>query len=117
MAATPSQSLMINIRKRPDLALLLLRLAAGFSFFMHGYQKVFTMGMGGVTKAFTQMGVPMPGLTGPFIGVLELIGGVALMLGIFTRVVAYLLMFDMLGAILMVHMKNGFLGQGGMELV
>lgn len=107
---------MINIRTRPDIALLVLRLAAGFSFFMHGYQKVFVMGVGGVTQGFTQMGIPLPGVAAPFISFLEMIGGVALMLGLFTRVFAFLLTCDMLTATLMVHLKNGYLGQGGMEL-
>jgi putative oxidoreductase len=108
---------MINIRTRPDIALLVLRLAVGFSFFMHGYQKVVTMGVGGVTQGFTQMGVPLPGLAAPFISYLELLGGIALMIGLFTRVVAFLLACDMAGAILLVHGRNGYLAQGGMELV
>jgi putative oxidoreductase len=108
---------MINIRTRPDFGLLVLRLAVGFSFFMHGQQKVFGMGIAGVTQGFTQMGVPLPGVTGPFISFLELIGGIALIAGVFTRVFGFLLACDMAGAILMVHMKNGYLAQNGMELV
>lgn len=107
---------MINIRTRPDIGLLVLRLVAGFSFFMHGYQKVFTMGIGGITQGFTQMGIPLPGVAAPFISFLELVGGLALIFGVFTRVFAFLLMCDMLTATVLVHMKNGYLGQGGMEL-
>jgi putative oxidoreductase len=107
---------MINVRTRPDIALLVLRLAVGFSFFLHGYAKVFTTGLGGVTQGFTQMGIPLPGLAAPFISFLELIGGIALMLGVLTRVFAFLLACDMFVATTMVHMKNGFTGQGGMEL-
>jgi putative oxidoreductase len=107
---------MINIRTRPDIALLVLRLAAGLSFFMHGYQKVFGMGVGAVTQGFTQMGIPLPGVAGPFISFLELLGGIALMLGLFTRVFGFLLTCDMLTATLLVHLKNGYLGEGGMEL-
>jgi putative oxidoreductase len=107
---------MTNIRTRPDIALLVLRLAVGFSFFMHGYQKVFGMGVGGVTQGFTQMGIPLPGIAAPFIAFLELAGGIALMLGVLSRVVAFLLACDMAVATTFVHMKNGYLGQGGMEL-
>ena len=108
---------MINIRLRPDIALLVLRLAAGFSFFMHGYQKVFGEGgVAGVTQGFTQMGIPLPGLAAPFISYLELLGGIALMLGLFARVFGFLLFCDMAVATLLVHLKNGWLGQGGMEL-
>jgi putative oxidoreductase len=108
---------MISIQTRPDIALLVLRLAAGFSFFMHGQQKVFGEGgIAGVTQGFTQMGIPLPGLAAPFISFLELIGGLALMFGVLTRVFAFLLFCDMAVATILVHMKNGWLGQGGMEL-
>lgn len=107
---------MINIRTRPDLGLLVLRLAVGFSFFMHGYQKVFTNGIAGVTQGFTQMGIPLPGIAAPFISFLELIGGIALIIGVLTRVFGFLLACDMFVATVMVHLKNGFLGQGGFEL-
>jgi putative oxidoreductase len=107
---------MINIRTRPDIALLILRLAAGFSFFMHGYQKVFGMGIGGVTGFFTQLGIPLPGVAAPFISFLELVGGLALIFGAFTRVFGFLLACDVAVATLTVHIKNGYLGQGGSEL-
>ena len=107
---------MLNVRTRPDIALLVLRLATGFAFFMHGYQKVFTMGVGGITEGFTQMGIPLPGLAAPFISYLELLGGIALMIGILSRVFGFLLACDMLVATVVVHLKNGFLGQGGFEL-
>jgi putative oxidoreductase len=106
---------MISIATRPDIALLLLRLGAGFAFFMHGLQK-FQMGLGNVVQGFTGMGIPLPGLAAPFIAGLETIGGIALMLGLLTRVFGSLLFCDMLVATLLVHAKNGWLGQGGMEL-
>jgi putative oxidoreductase len=107
---------MIDIRTRPDIALLVLRLAAGFSFFMHGYQKVFGMGIGGVTGFFTQLGIPLPGVAAPIISFLELVGGLALIFGVFTRVFGFLLACDVAVATLTVHIKNGYLGQGGSEL-
>jgi putative oxidoreductase len=106
---------MINIHTRPDLALLVIRVAAGFSFFMHGLQK-WQMGIDKVAQGFAQMGIPLPGVAAPFIGGLELIGGIALMIGALTRVAGLLLFCDMLVATVLVHFKNGWLGQGGMEL-
>ncbi|MDB4908687.1 MAG: DoxX family protein [Gemmatimonadetes bacterium] len=100
-----------------SVGLLILRLVTGFTFAMHGYQKLFVYGIAGVTQGFTQMGVPLPAITGPGIGALEFFGGVALMIGLATRPFALLLAFDMLGAIVMVHGKNGFFAPTGMELV
>jgi putative oxidoreductase len=103
--------------KNVDRALLVLRLVLAAIFIAHGYQKVFGYGISGVTDSFTKMGVPMPTIVAPFIAVLELVGGIALLLGVFTRVAAFLLACEMLGAIVFVHAKNGFFAPKGVENV
>jgi putative oxidoreductase len=91
-----------------SIGLAVLRVAVAAVFINHGRAKLFVYGFTGVTGAFTQMGVPLPGIMGPAIGLLEFFGGIALLLGFLTRPLAVAFVCDMLGAILLVQMKRGF---------
>lgn len=103
---------------RLSFGLAVLRVVIGVVFLVHGYQKLFVMGIGGVTGFFTQIGVPLPQLTALLVSVLEFGGGLALILGLLTPVVAALLAADMLGAMVLVHLPNGFnAADGGYEFV
>jgi putative oxidoreductase len=103
--------------RRLDIALLVLRLVLAAVFITHGYAKLFGMGVSGVTGFFTSIGVPLPGVAAPVIAVLEFVGGIAILLGAFTRVAAFLLACDMLGAIILVHAKHGYAAPKGVEAV
>ena len=100
---------------RTDLALLLIRLATGLVFLMHGIQKFFTYTLPGTTQAFTQMGVPIPGISAPLVAGVELIGGLLLIAGVLTRWAGAALAVTILVALLLVHLKAGFFNPNGVE--
>jgi putative oxidoreductase len=79
----------------PDWGITVVRLMTGLVFAIHGYQK-FAGGIDGVTAFFTKAAIPFPGLMAPFIAILELVGGILLILGVATRVVACLFAVEML---------------------
>jgi putative oxidoreductase len=101
-----------------SLGYALLRLMAGIVLFYHGYQKVFVMGLGTVAGFFEKIGIFLPQITGPFIGLLELIGGALLFLGLFTRYVAALFAIEFIVAsyAAWVLMDRGY-GKSELELL
>jgi putative oxidoreductase len=91
-----------------------LRFIVGVVFLAHGWQKVH-MGVHGVAGFLGMSGIPVPTISAAVLIAVELLGGIALILGIGTRWVAVLLAFDMVVAILAVHLKNGFFMPHGYE--
>src|SRR4029453_3293103 len=95
-------------------ALTILRVIAGFLFAAHGWQKFSEWTIAGPQAPFAKMGVPAAELAAPAVATLELVGGIALILGVLTRVFAALLAVDMLGALFLVHDPAGvFVANGG----
>src|SRR3954463_15712268 len=107
---------MKRFRTYPDEALLIIRVILFISFLLHGLAK-YDMGMSNVAGFFGKQGIPMASIAGPGITFLEIIGSVALLIGLGTRIFALLLVCDMLGAITFVHHANGYIKPNGMELV
>ena len=97
------------------LGLLILRLALGLVFVVHGGQKLFVMGPGATGGMLGEMGVPGAALLGPLLSVVEPLAGLAVIFGLLTRVGALAIAADMLGAILFFHAKHGFFVPMGVE--
>lgn len=112
---------MNNLENNPRLlaaAQAILRLVIGFLFAAHSWQKFSQFTIDGTTASFAQMGVPAASLLAPVVATLELVGGIALILGIATRIFGALLALDMIGALALTHAQNGvFVANGAYELV
>ena len=83
-----------------QVTLNLLRIVTGFLFFQHGTQKL--LGFPGgepIGDFFGMMGLA---------GLLEMVGGALLVLGLFTRPVAFILSGQMAWAYFQVHAPEGF---------
>ena len=80
---------------------------------MHGLPKL--LDISNTQNSFTNMGLP-PELA-IIIGLLEFIGGLAILLGVFTRIAAGLLAIDMIGAILLVKLSKGFIDGYELDLL
>jgi uncharacterized membrane protein YphA (DoxX/SURF4 family) len=78
-------------------AIVLVRLAVGAVFLSEGLQKFLfplTLGVG----RFTTIGIPVPQLAAPFVGIVEIACGSLVLLGLFTRLAAVPLVVDMIVA-------------------
>jgi putative oxidoreductase len=73
--------------------LLAVRLYWGFQFAQTGWGKLHNLGR--ITGFFASLNIPAPGFAAPAISLLEFVGGILLMLGLFSRPVAFLLACNM----------------------
>jgi putative oxidoreductase len=79
-------------------ATLLVRILVGTVFLSEGLQKFIFPAALGVGR-FARIGIPSPGVTGPFVGVVEIAAGTLILLGLLTRPAALLLLIDISVAI------------------
>lgn len=99
-------------------ALLVARIILGVILIAHGLQKFTEWTLAGTGQAFASMGVPMPGTSATIAALVELVGGVLLILGAFTPIVGLVVFLEMLGAAVLVHLAGGvFVANNGWELV
>ncbi len=100
---------------RTEVGIAVLRVVIGAIFAIHGAQKVFVFGVGGVIAMFGKSGLPAPALLGTLACLLELLGGLSLLTGLLTRLGALAIAVDMVGAIVLVHLRHGFFAPMGFE--
>lgn len=93
-----------------DVSFTTLRVVLGVVFFAHGAQKMLGWfggyGFQGTMGFFTHMGMPAP--VAFLVICTEFFGGLGLIVGLLTRIAALGIGVEMIGAIFMVHLPNGF---------
>jgi putative oxidoreductase len=89
----------------PAWGITIVRISTGLIFLVHGVQK-FATGLGGVTAFFAKVGIPAPGVMGPFVAILELVGGALLIVGLATPWIGLLFAIEMLVTTLWVQIPS-----------
>ena len=95
--------------------MLPLRIVVGLVFLMNGGQKFFIFGLGGTGDIMEKLGLPLPLLAAAVVITVELLGGLAILLGAFTRLAGTLLAFEMVVAIIVARLHGGFFAPYGYE--
>ena len=90
---------------------ILIRLIVGGVFLSEGIQKFLFPNDLGVGR-FSKIGIPLPEVLAPFVGVCEIVSGALILIGLLTRVAAVPMIIDMLVAIsttkIPILFKSGF---------
>jgi putative oxidoreductase len=79
-------------------------LAIGVIFILSGWGKLHHLDK--VTEFFAALGIPAPGIQAPFVATVELVCGVLVLIGLFTRIAAIPLICTMIVAILTAKLKE-----------
>jgi putative oxidoreductase len=85
-----------------------LRLILGVIYLMHGYYALAVLGPSGSMAFVERLGLPLPFLGGWYLIAAHLVGGATLVIGLWTRWAALANAVVMLGALVFVHLNQGF---------
>ena len=98
---------------------LLLRIILGLTMFWHGWKK-FDAGLSNTKGFFDSLSIPLPGVMAFVVALLEVVGGIAIICGIATRLISVIFIIELLVAVLRYKYGEnvGFIGTGqaGAEL-
>ncbi len=111
--STSKDKLKVCTEKYESYAPTVLRIFLGIIFLIAGYSKFFVMGVGGFTGMLSGLGIPLAGFFAALVAIIELLGGIALILGVAPRITSCLLAIIMLVAIFTVHLSNGWAPNSG----
>lgn len=93
--------------KNHNLGTLLLRITVGLTFFLHGLSK-FQGGIENTVGFFESLG--FPGFMAYVVAIIELVGGIMMILGLKTKIVGWLFVAVLAVAIVKVKLAAGFMG-------
>ena len=96
----------INVRETSPYGLFILRIVLGIAFAVHGWGKL-SGGVDNVAGFFGTIGVPAAALVAWIVTIVELVGGILLIIGALTQIVGILLALVVLGAIVFAYIAQG----------
>jgi putative oxidoreductase len=97
----------LDVRLTARYGLAILRIVLGIAMLVHGWSKL-SGGVDNVAGFFGGMlGIPAPGLMAWVVTIVELVGGILLVVGFLTQIAGLLIALDMLGAILFAYLLRG----------
>ena len=101
-----------------DIAYTLIRVVVGYILLMHGWLKVGTFGLAGVSGFMAKQGLEPATAFAVAAMILETVGAVCIIIGLFTRFFAAAIAIELGIALLAAHLKAGFfVNNGGFEFV
>jgi putative oxidoreductase len=101
-----------------DIAYTLMRVVIGYILLMHGWMKVGTFGVAGVSGMMAKNGLKPAAAFAIAAMFLETVGAICIIIGLFTRFFAAAIAIELAIALLALHLKAGFaVGKGGYEYV
>jgi putative oxidoreductase len=98
-----------SVRGAAGYAPLVVRVLVGVIMAAHGWQKLQAGPPSGFGPALAGLGVPLPEVMAYVVTFVELIGGILLIVGLFSRVAALLLTINLVVAIVLVKVNIGLL--------
>ena len=97
----------LDVRLTARYGLAILRIVLGIAMIVHGWSKL-SGGVDNVAGFFGEtLGIPLPGLMAWVVTIVELVGGILLVVGFLTQIAGILITLDMLGAILFAYLLRG----------